>query len=237
MKFVQDTVEKKLSQLLGKQVTFERLNVSPLSGQVDAEGLTVAGDGANPPLLSVKRISAKVAVAKALAGQIVIKAMSIESFTFNIPRLDNGLIKWPPRGKSLADRDQAKTGGWQLEAQSIQVANGTVFLGPPGCSAAAERIKGELKLSTERRAEVELRGSLDIARWLASLPPSIVLPPALSAWKFNGLTEVEVRLDASIADGIHIREVKLRAVDVNIPLNFISKPMDHPTAAAAEARM
>ena len=69
------------------------------------------------------------------------------------------------------------------------------------------------------------------------VPPAIVLPPALSAWKFNGLTEVEVRLDASIADGIHIREVKLRAVDVNIPLNFISKPMDHPTAAAAEARM
>ncbi|HEY1922848.1 MAG TPA: AsmA family protein, partial [Tepidisphaeraceae bacterium] len=92
MKFVQDTIEKKLSQLLNRQVTFERLSVSLLSGQVEAEGMMVAGDEPNRPLLSVTRISAKIAIAKALAGQISIKSLVIEGPALNLTRMSDGSI-------------------------------------------------------------------------------------------------------------------------------------------------
>jgi uncharacterized protein involved in outer membrane biogenesis len=226
VKFIQDTIEKKLSELLGRQVTFERLNVSPLSGQVEAEGMTIAGDAGDKPLLSVARIGAKVAVAKALAGQIVIKSMTIEGPVLRIPRLGDGSFKIPPRANSSAAQERNGAGGWHVEAESVQLIDGSVFLGDAGSSAAARQINGQLKLSAERRAEVELRGSVDAARWLAALPPAIALSPAFSAWKFNGLAEVDVRLDAGIAEGVHIRELKVRAVDVGVPLNFFSKPGD-----------
>jgi hypothetical protein len=220
MKFVQDTIERKLSQLLARQVTFERLNVSPLSGQVEAEGMTVAGDDSNPPLLSVKRISAKIAIAKALAGQIVIKSMEIEGPSLRLPRLPDGSIQFPCLPKRPADEQENKADAWQLEAQSIRLTAGAVFLGPLGGGAVAEKFTGELKMPAGSPATAELKGSVDIARCLGALSPAISLPPALSTIKFDGPADIQILLEIDYPQKIHIREVTLRAGGIQIPLNL-----------------
>jgi uncharacterized protein involved in outer membrane biogenesis len=209
MKFLQDSIERKLSQLLGRRVSFERFNVSPLAGQVEAEGMTVAGDEANRPLLSVGRISAKISVAKALAGQIVIKSMEIERPLLNLSRLSDGSFDFPrPPKRPDAGGEEDKSDSWQLEAQSIRLIAGTIFLGE---SIATQKISGELKRSDSGINGVELLGSVDIPKCLAALPPKMPLPPMLSALKFDGLAQIEVRLEIDSAKEIHIREVKLRA--------------------------
>jgi len=227
MKFVQDTIENKLSQLLGRRVSFERLNISPLSGQIDAEGMTVAGDEPNRPLLSVARISAKVAIAKALAGQIVIKSLVIEGPTVNLIRRSDGSMNIPRRGKSPAvGGEQEKADGWQLEAQSIRVANGRItfedLLGKSGI-ALAEQINGEVTQLREGRAAVELRGSVDITKCLAALPPAIPLPLALRGWKSEAPVDVQVRLDIDGEQGVQIQKMELQGQKFFIPLKGISR--------------
>ena len=56
MKFLQQPIERKLSRILGSQVTFDRLKISPLTGRLEAEGMTVAGVEAGKPLLVIRRI-------------------------------------------------------------------------------------------------------------------------------------------------------------------------------------
>jgi hypothetical protein len=220
MKFIQDTIEKKLSQLLGRQVNFERLNVSPLSGQVEAEGITIAGDESNPPLLTVKRISAKIAIAKALAGQIVIKSMEIEGPSLRLPRLPDGSIQFLRPPKRPAGEQENKLDTWQLEAQSIRLTGGAVFLGPPGGRAVAEKFTGELKMPAGNPAIAELKGSVDIGRCLGALSPAISLPPALSTIQFDGPADIQILLEIDYPQKIHIREVSLRAGGIEIPLNL-----------------
>ncbi|MGD0463305.1 MAG: hypothetical protein ABSB74_12545 [Tepidisphaeraceae bacterium] len=291
MKFLQDPIERNLSRLLRRRVSFARLNASPLAGQIEAEGMTVAGDEPNRPLLSVLRIGAKISVGMAIAGRIVIKSLVIEGPMLNITRQRDGSVDLRRGGEPPAAGGEAdEADGWQLEAQSIRVVNGRVSfedrLGESGYSASAEQINGELKRSagqmdfnfsvgsigrrdraTElgpleltgqisgaesikdlggspiraelqfaggfrlsvdcpalagRQAAVELRGSVDIAKWLAALPPAIALPPALSAWKFNDRVEVQVRLDIDGEHAIHIQKMDLGVQNVLIPLRGIS---------------
>jgi uncharacterized protein involved in outer membrane biogenesis len=229
MKFLQDTIEKKLSQLLGRRVSFEQLNISPLSGQIDAEGMTVAGDEPNQPLLSVLRISAKIAMAKALAGQIVVKSLVIDGPTLNLIRRRDGSINIPRPGKRpITGGEDDKTDAWQLEAQSIRVSNGRItfhdLLTESGI-VSADQINGEVTDLRERRATAELEGSADIAKWLAALPKAVVLPQALSSSKFNAPIEMRASLNIDLDHGIQIQKLDLKVQDVSIPLNRTSRPL------------
>jgi uncharacterized protein involved in outer membrane biogenesis len=229
MKFLQDTIERKLSQLLGKQVSFEQLNISPLSGQIDAEGMTVAGDEPNQPLLSVLRISAKIAVAKALAGQIVIKSLVIDGPTVNLIRRRDGSMNIPRGGeRPITGDEEDKAGGWELEAQSIQVTNGRItfqdLLSESGI-VSADQINGEVTELRGRRATAQLAGSVDIAKWLAALPLAIALPKALMSWTFNVPVEMRASMDIDLDQGIQIREMGLNVQNIVIPLKGISRPL------------
>jgi uncharacterized protein involved in outer membrane biogenesis len=69
-------IEKKLSRLLGAQVTFGNVSISLLRGSVEADDMVVAGGGR--PLLKIKHIKAEVSIAKAMSGQIAIKSLLID---------------------------------------------------------------------------------------------------------------------------------------------------------------
>ncbi|HEX4055979.1 MAG TPA: hypothetical protein VHX86_17075 [Tepidisphaeraceae bacterium] len=154
MKILQETIERKLSRLLGRRVTFQRLNVSPLAGRLDAEGMMVAGEKPDRPLLSVAHISATIAVTKALAGQIVIKSLQIDSPAINLVRRGDGSFDVPHRNAGTTESDEDKAGGWQLEAQSIRIVSARVSFedrtGGSVRTASAEQITGELNQSAGR---------------------------------------------------------------------------------------
>jgi len=145
MKFLQQPIEKKLSSLLGAKVTFQRLKISPLAGKLEAEGMIVAGDSPNQPLLTVARIEAQIAVTRALAGQLVIKSLIVEKPEIFLNRQIAERLKKRPRTipKPPTQSDEDAT-AWQFEAQSISIESGQIRFQEGGYAAAAAQIRGEL---------------------------------------------------------------------------------------------
>src|SRR5688572_2773146 len=104
MGLLQHPVQRKLSALIGAEVTFEKLNVSLLGGSLDAYGVTVAGDDPSLPVLTIKRVRAELSLAKALKKEIVIKSLTIEWPILSIVRRADGRTNLPQRIK-VADAD------------------------------------------------------------------------------------------------------------------------------------
>jgi uncharacterized protein involved in outer membrane biogenesis len=78
------------------------------------------------------------------------------------------------------------------------------------------RFESGLQLSVDcpclsaRRATVELHGPLDVKQWQAVLPDGL-LPQALTVLNFSGPVNADIRLDITDTEGVHVREMNLRA--------------------------
>jgi uncharacterized protein involved in outer membrane biogenesis len=149
MKLLQQPIEEKLSKLLGARVTFGWLKISPLSGRLEAENMIVAGDAPDQPLLTIRRIEAQIAVAKALAGQIVVKSLLIEGPELFLIRCEDGSLnipKRPPRFASDAlDESTDKSNSRQFEVQSVRVQDGRVRFQRDSQLAVVEAINCEFR--------------------------------------------------------------------------------------------
>jgi uncharacterized protein involved in outer membrane biogenesis len=131
MGMIQQTIQKTLSRLLGADVKFERLKWSPLSGRVEAEGMTVWPEGFEAPLLQIRRIGAEVSVAKALKGQIAIKSLAIEAPVASIIRRGDGMTnlpRRPARSPPSSSGEQSAGPGREMEAQSISITGGQIHV-------------------------------------------------------------------------------------------------------------
>jgi uncharacterized protein involved in outer membrane biogenesis len=275
VKFIRQTIEKKLSSLLGAEVTFGDFKVSPLLGRVEALNLRIAGDEPGRPLLTVRRMDAKVAIAKILSGELEIKSLVVEQPEVFLKRRNDGSFNLPRRPPATAAKPGEKSETqWHLEAQSIRVVGGRFNYEHDAYRATAEQLSGEMKchagviqgslrigalgrqdvpvefgsaevtgeihdessltgladapfkaewrfadglcLSVDcpalssRSATVELHGPLDVKRWQAVLPDD-TLPQALTVLNFSGPVNADIRLDISETEGIHVREMNLRA--------------------------
>jgi uncharacterized protein involved in outer membrane biogenesis len=169
---LQQRIERKLSALFGANVTFERLKISPLSGRLEAEHMIVAGDTPDRPLLTVRKIDAQIAVAKALVGQIVVKSLVIEGPEIFLIRREDGSLNIPKRPpKFAADADDEST-SWQFEAQSILVRDGRIRFQRDSHVAGVDGINCELKCQDGQidMAAIELSGNVDLQSWLSALP-------------------------------------------------------------------
>jgi uncharacterized protein involved in outer membrane biogenesis len=172
---LQQRIERKLSALFGAKVTFERLKISPLSGRLEAEHMIVAGDTPDRPLLTVRKIDAQIAVAKALTGQIVVKSLLIEGPGIFLIRREDGSLNIPKRPVRFATKVDDESTDWQFEAQSILVRNGRVRFQRDSRIAGVDGINCELKCQDGQidMAAIELRGNVDLKSWLSALPPAL----------------------------------------------------------------
>jgi len=176
MKLLQQPIEKKLSNLLGAKVTFERLKVSPLTGRLEAENMIVAGDTPDRPLLTIRKVDAKIAVAKALAGQIVVKSLLIDGPELFLARREDGSLGIPKRPVRFATDADGESTAWQFEAQSILVQNGRIRFQRESGVAVVDGINCELKChdgQIDMMAAIELRGTVDLNSWISALPSGL----------------------------------------------------------------
>jgi uncharacterized protein involved in outer membrane biogenesis len=111
-------VGRKLSALLGTEVHFEKFNVSLLAGTIEVSGLKVAD------FLTVARVVAKVAVTRALKGEIVVQSLTIERPVADLSRLP----KRPDRRVEASD-DSDKT-KWKFDVEKVLVVDGEVKVAP-----------------------------------------------------------------------------------------------------------
>jgi hypothetical protein len=184
LNFFQQPIEKKLSRLLGGQVTFEGLKVSPFAGRVEAGGMRVVQASGTDPVLCVRRISAEVSVAKALTGEIQIKSMSIEGAVINLVRAVDGGLNLPrksealegPKGSGGANVLSAPAGsepagadkGIKFEAQVMRLngAQVTFMNRANGYQVVASGIDGEIR---------ELGGRVDFSFSIGAIRRADVL--------------------------------------------------------------
>jgi hypothetical protein len=158
MGLLQQPVERRLSAMLGAEVTFEKLHFSLLGGSVEAQGVTVAGHDPATPLLTIRRVRAEIALGAALKKEFVVRSLMIEKPIVTIVRGADGRLNLPQRftpadrpadASATPSANDASTGGegtWKLEAQKVLVVDGEVHdRDATGYHASIEQLLAEVK--------------------------------------------------------------------------------------------
>jgi len=146
---LQQPIQRKLSALLGAEVTFDKLNFSLLGGSIEAVGVKV-GD-----LLTVDRVVAKVAVARAIKGEIVVTSLTIERPVVTLVRSADGSFNLPKSkknesAKSPSDKDDAASDAdesrWSFDVEKVLLIDGQIQLSAgESYRASIEKLLLELK--------------------------------------------------------------------------------------------
>ncbi len=173
MGLLQQSIEKKLSAVLGTAVTFEKLNFSVFGGSAEAHGVVVAGSDPSVAFLTIRRVRAEISLGAALKKEFVVKSLTVEKPVITITRRADGRTNVPlrpaaptapadpsanPRLTSAipsatasdtsidAGASDATTGNWKLEARKVLLVDGEVhYRDSTGYRASLERVLGETK--------------------------------------------------------------------------------------------
>lgn len=128
MSFIRQLIERKISAATGAAVMFGEFKFSPMSGTVEALSVKVAAERFVPPFLSIDRVEAKVAVARALKGEIAIKSLVIDRpvMIYNIHADGKTNLPAKPHVKeeSLVPKEGAAGGTWEINAEKIELNHG-----------------------------------------------------------------------------------------------------------------
>ena len=148
--FLQQFIQRKLSAVLGADVTFDKLSVSLLGGTIEAAGVTVSGgDKSLPPILTIAKLRAEVAVARALKGEIAVRSLAVERPVLHFVRRD-GRTNFPSRPATAerqevrADDKEDKT-SWRLDVERVLVVDGEATADLDGRLLFAKPVLAELK--------------------------------------------------------------------------------------------
>jgi uncharacterized protein involved in outer membrane biogenesis len=141
MTLLNEPIRRKLSALLGIDITFERMHLSLLRGTLDVHGLSLAGDDpTGPRILTVPRLKAELSLARALHKEISIRAITIErpvvrivqqlDGKLNLPRAsDHSHVDDAPCVEVSDDEneeDDAHSSSWHLDVSKALVVDGQV---------------------------------------------------------------------------------------------------------------
>ena len=149
MPILQGAIERKLSALLGAQVTFDKLNLSLFKGAIEVLGVRV-GD-----IATVARVNIEVAIGRALKGEFVVKSLTIERPVVNLVRRADGslnLPKRPPRAPPAAEappdivKDE-ESGRWTFDAEKVLLVDGQINFTAGAYRASVEKLLAEMNRS------------------------------------------------------------------------------------------
>ena len=236
MGFLQQTIQHQLSRRLGARVTFERLNVSVLGGSVEAQGMVIATGGDQRPLLTVRRMRAEIAVARALKKELVIRSLAVEAPVLSLVRRVDGTLNLP-RPPGAADAPSLSTAelptvdeeatvdenadvaraAWAFAAQKVLVVDGAIEYRDerrPGVRFAAERVLAELACAD---GGVDVTCIVESAGLRGDRPAE--LGPIKFAGRADGVPDLSRWRDARLTGQVHVGDDILRG-DVRMPSLF-----------------
>jgi hypothetical protein len=149
MDFIRRFIEQKISVATGELVRFDKFSFSPLSGVVEVRDLSVG------TFLTVKRIEAKIAVARALKQEIVIRSLVIEGPTITIARTGDGKTNLPSRPARSAESEPTEARkSWEFEAHKALLVGGRVaYFDASGYQVSLENLTGSVEMKSPSEAE------------------------------------------------------------------------------------
>jgi hypothetical protein len=150
MDFIRHFIEQKISTTTGETVHIGKLSFSPLSGTVQVRNLSVGS------FLTVRKVEAIIAVARALRQEIVVRSLAIEGLGVAITRSADGKLNLPQRPPPRVDqsgaRDAAKS--WEFEAKKVLLVGGRVqFSDASGYQISLENLTGSVEMKSSKDAE------------------------------------------------------------------------------------
>jgi hypothetical protein len=150
MDFIRRFIEQKISRATGAEVRFGKFSFSPLSGSLEVRDLAIG------TLLTIKKIEAKLAVARALKQEIVVRSLVIHQPLVSIERNAAGRLNLPTRPvreKKAATTETKKS--WEFEAEKVLLLGGQIdFRDADGYHLSLEDIAGSVEMSSPTQAEL-----------------------------------------------------------------------------------
>ena len=149
MEFIRRFIEEKISRATGQEVRFGKVSFSPLSGGVEVRELTVG------TFLTVRKIEAKIAVARALKQEIVLRSLAIEGPVLTIARAADGKSNLPtrPQWKEKTGVGEAAK-SWEFEAQKVLLVGARIALeDASGYRLSVENLCGSVEMKSATEAE------------------------------------------------------------------------------------
>ena len=142
MEFIRRFIEEKISRATGQEVRFGKLSFSPLSGGVEVRDLSVA------TFLTVRKIEARIAVARAMKQEIVLRSLAIEGPVVTIARGADGKTNLPTRPQWAEKTGLAEAGkSWEFEAQKVLLVGGRIALeDASGYRLSVENLCGSVEM-------------------------------------------------------------------------------------------
>jgi uncharacterized protein involved in outer membrane biogenesis len=148
-------IQRKLSALLGADVAFDKLNVSLIGGVIEAAGITVTGeDKSLPPILTIGRVRAQIAVGRALKGEFVVRSLTIEKPVVHFVRQDGrtnlpsrapGIEETTPVAKKDDGDDKVDKTSWKFDVEKVLLVDGQVIADVDARAFSAKPVLAELK--------------------------------------------------------------------------------------------
>ncbi len=130
MSFIRQLIERKISSITGGAVMMDEFKFSPLSGSIEGVNVRMAAERFVPPFLSIDRIQAKIGVARALRGEIVLNSLTIERPVFICNIHSDGktnLARKPNRpAEAIVPKEGSAGGMWELNPDKIAINHGRI---------------------------------------------------------------------------------------------------------------
>ena len=147
MDFIRRFVEQKISRATGAEVRLGKFSFSPLAGAVEIQDLSVG------TFLTVRKIEAKIAVARALKQEIVVRSLAIEGPIVTIRRNSDGSLNLPlGPARQNASGDENKS--WEFEAHKVLLVGGRIaFHDASGYQISLENLTGAVEMKSPNEAE------------------------------------------------------------------------------------
>src|SRR6266480_282757 len=128
MSYIRQLIEKKIATAMGAAVTFGDFHFAPIAGTIEIHNVKVAAERFVPPFLSIGRVEAHIAVARALRGEMVLRKLTIDRpvLTLNIHADGKSNLPAKPRGKaeSIVPKEGSAGGLWDFNLEKISINHG-----------------------------------------------------------------------------------------------------------------
>jgi uncharacterized protein involved in outer membrane biogenesis len=140
-------LEKKLPQVLKRQVRIEKLRLNPFALSATVEGLGIAQKEAAGSFVSFNRFYVDLACLSLVKRALIIQSVSLDGLAVDFSRVDNTTFSFsdllPTPGERKPEPEQKESGEFLFSINNIQITGGTIqyYDMPRGISHRVEELE------------------------------------------------------------------------------------------------
>jgi uncharacterized protein involved in outer membrane biogenesis len=128
---VKGVLEKKLPQVLKRQVRIEKIRLNPFALSATVEGLAIAQKKGSGDFVSFNRFHVNLACLSLVKQALIIQSVSLNGLTFDFSRVDNTSFSFsdllPAPGEEKPRQEEKKSGDFLFSINNIEITEGKIL--------------------------------------------------------------------------------------------------------------